>query len=97
MLIDDVRVALRVTSTMTDPEIRTLIDAAIEDMRRVGVRDELLCPESMNSLAKSAVVMYCKAAYGFDNSAASLYMQWYNQTVTSLMNSSLNECDEDGS
>ena len=94
-LVDDVRTALRVVSTKTDDEIQLYIDAAVSDMRRVGIRDKLLEPESMTPLARSAVVMFCKATYGHDNSAE--FPIWWNRyqwSVLALMNSSMNECDE---
>ena len=95
MLRDDVRVALRVTSTMTDVEIDALISAAISDMERVGVMDELLNPQTMSGLAKFAVIAFCKANYGFDNPDGPAYLERYKWTVTALMNSSMNESDED--
>lgn len=91
-LLDDVRVALRVTSTMTDVEVQGYIDAAIADMRRVGVREELLSEETMNSLARHAVVMFCKSSYGYDNSEADRFRRSYDWAVTALMNSTANEC-----
>ena len=93
-LIDDVRVSLRVVSDMTDVEVQGLIDAATQDMRRVGVRERLLS-EPMNALAKHAVVMFCKANYGFDNNDSDRYWQRYGWAVRSLMNSSANECAEE--
>jgi len=92
-LIDDVRVSLRVVSDMTDVEVQGLIDAAVQDMRRVGVRAALL-GDAMNPLAKSAVVMFCKANYGFDNNDSDRYWQRYHWAVTALMNSSANEAAE---
>lgn len=93
MLTDDVRVALRVTSDATDSEIEAMIDTAIADMRRVGVRDSLLNRESLTPMALNAVVMFCKANYGFDNKDAGTFWNRYQWTVTALMNSSMNECD----
>ena len=93
-LIDDVRVSLRVVSDMTDVEVQGLIDAAVQDMRRVGVRAELLTTESLNPLAKCAVVMFAKANYGFDNNDSDRYWQRYHWAVNALMNSSANECAE---
>ena len=92
-LIDDVKVSLRVVSDMTDVEVQGLIDAAMQDMRRVGIRAALL-GDPMNPLAKSAVVMFCKASYGFDNSDSDRYWQRYHWAVTALMNSSANEAAE---
>ena len=93
MLLDDVRVALRVTSDATDSEIEAMIDTAIADMRRVGVRDSLLNRESLTPMALNAVFMFCKANYGFDNKDAGTFWNRYQWTVTALMNSSMNECD----
>ena len=95
MLRDDVRVALRVTSTMTDVEIDALISAAICDMKRAGVRDELLDPNTMDGLVKFAVIAFCKSNYGFDNPDGPAYLERYKWTVTALMNSSMNESDEE--
>ena len=95
MLRDDVRVALRVTATMTDVEVDALISAAISDMERVGVRDELLDPKTMTGLAKFAVIAFCKANYGFDNPDGPAYLERYKWTVTALMNSAMNEADDE--
>jgi len=93
-LIDDVKVSLRVVSEMTDVEVQGLIDAATQDMRRVGVRGELLDAEKPNPLAKCAVLMFCKANYGFDNNDSDRCWQRYHWAVNALMNSSANECAE---
>ena len=90
MLTDDVRMALKVRSTITDDEIDMWINAAIEEMRRNGIREELLKRETMNSLAKSAVVMYCKANYGFDNADSDRNMERFKWTVMCMINSSMN-------
>lgn len=95
-LIDDVKVSLRVVSEMTDVEVQGLIDAATQDMRRVGVRGELLDAEKPNPLAKCAVLMFCKANYGFDNSEGSTYQERYKWCVLSMMNSSKNEAYAQG-
>jgi len=90
-LIDDVRSCLRVTSEMTDAEIQMWIDAAIADMARCGVKEDLLVQESMNSLAKSAVVCFVKAQYGYDNSEAPRFQESYRMMLAGLLNSSSNE------
>lgn len=90
-LKDDVRVALRVISTATDVEIEGYVDAAIADMRRFGVRDELLV-EPLNPLARNAVVMFCKASYGFDSKDYDRFWERYIWTCTALKNSDADEC-----
>lgn len=101
-LIDEVRPCLRVISTATDAEIQMWIDAAIADMRRCGVKDELLDVESMCPLAKSAVTCFVKSQYGYDNDEADRFMGSYQMMLTGLLNSKANEylfpddCQSDG-
>ena len=90
-LLDDVRSCLRVTSTISDPEIQMWIDAAIADMRRCGVRDDLLDTATMNSLAKSAVTCFVKANYGYDNAEAPRFQESYRMMLAGLLNSKSNE------
>ena len=92
-LLDDARMAIRATSTMTDPELVMQIEAAKADMRRAGVRDFLLREDRMEPLCKNAVILYVKAHYGLDNPDAARYGQWYQSTLASILNSSMNECD----
>lgn len=94
-LLDDVRAAERVVSDLTDGELQVYIDAAIAEMRRVGVRESLLDQESLTPLAKYAVFMHVKANYGHDDSEFPMWWTRFNQTVLSLVNSSMNECDTD--
>jgi hypothetical protein len=92
-LIDDARVAVRVTTSATDTELEAWVDAAIADMRRCGVKDALLDEQSetFDPLVRSAVILYVKANYGFDNSEAPRFMAAYRATVAGLLNSRANE------
>ena len=90
-LLDDVRGCLRVTSSLTDAEIQMWIDAALADMRRCGVKAELLVPETMNSLAKSAVACFVKGHYGYDNNEAPRFLESYRMMLAGLLNSRSNE------
>ena len=92
-LLDDARVAVRVTTSTTDSEIETWVNAALADMRRCGVKDELLDEdaETFDPMVRSAVICYVKANYGFDNSEAPRFMSAYHATVKGLLNSSANE------
>jgi hypothetical protein len=92
MLIDVVRKAMRVTSTMTDDEIEIYIEAAKADMRRLGIRAELIADEkTMHPMVKHAIMCYCASSYGLENPDATRYHNDYVWIVTSLVNSSLNE------
>ncbi len=89
-----VKTVLRVSADVYDAEIDMLIDSALCDLRRVGIReDEILAG---NPLVRKAVCCYCKANFGYDNSDASFYDKAYRQTVVDLMNSKANECAREG-
>lgn len=89
-----VKVVLRVSGDIYDTEINMLIDSAIEDMKRVGIREELLS-EELPPLVVKAVCTYCKAEFGFDNEEAPLIAESYRQIVCDLMNSKANICSGD--
>lgn len=94
MLLDEMRTAVRIMSTMTDSEIEAHIAAAFDDMRRAGIREELLDPKAPNAQVKEAVMMYCKANYGPDGSLGTAWLERYKWKLIDMMNSSMNECDE---
>lgn len=83
-LLDEVKVALRVTSDAFDTEIRGLIEAAKRDLNRVGVDEALV---DSDPLAKMAVVLFAKSRFGYDNSDASRFEDAYRQTVVDILNS----------
>lgn len=93
-LIDEAKVHLRVVTDMTDDEIATLVRAAIDDMRRLGVRESVISG-SMSPTVKMAVMFYCKAHYGYDNSEAMRFDNSYRMAVTNLMHSEACEPEED--
>lgn len=96
-LVDEARTVVRVCHSKTDGEIQAYIDAALADMRRVGIRESLLDADSLSPLAKMAAFFYVEANYGHDNPKEfPIWWERYMLTVTSLMNSVANECDEDG-
>lgn len=92
-LLDDARVAVRVTSIATDSELQMWVDAAIADMRRCGVRDELLDEEAetFDPMVRSAVICYVKANYGYDNAEAPRFTATYKAILAALLNSKANE------
>jgi len=91
-LLDDMRMRVRVTSTATDAEIDDEIFAAIEDLRRCGVKDALLDNEKPHPLVKHAIAMYCRAYYGMDNAVERpQFIAAYERTLCDLLNSKANE------
>lgn len=92
-LLSDIKVAVRVSSEATDSEIQMWIDAALADMERVGIREELLdtsAGDLKNSLVKAAVTCYVKANYGYDVEERAQFDDSYRRLVCGLLNSSAN-------
>lgn len=90
-LLDEMRTRLRVASTMTDEEIEGEIYAALADMRRCGVKSELLDTSDPSPLVKHAIALYCKAYYGYDNAERPQFIAAYERTLCDLLNSKANE------
>jgi len=86
-LLDKVRRSLFLTSTVPDEVLQGLISSALDDMHRVGIRDELLQDDNMSPMATHAVIAYCNAFYNVDSIKTPVWLKSYNDTVTSLMNS----------
>lgn len=62
-LREEVKVRLRLRSAaFDDAEVQPLIDACMRDMDRVGVK-----ANENDPLTRQAVVMYCKANFGFSD------------------------------
>lgn len=86
-LHDTVRVALRVKSEALEPEIDALVESCLQDMRRVGVPEDMLTEETPDPLVVLAVITWCKGHFGYDNSEASRFLNSYRETLHSIMNS----------
>lgn len=95
-LLDDMRLAVRATSTAMDSEIQAWIDSALADMRRVGVDETQLDPESPSAAVRSAVTCWVKGNFGYDNDEAARFLDSYRSIVIGLLNSSANVVTSDG-
>jgi len=103
-LLDDVKVAVRVSHDATDSEVEGLIAAAMFDMANKGVSVAWLGTDPMAptfsfddidegalpAMAKQAIVTYVKANYGYDNDEAERFEKSYDSIVCSLLNSRFN-------
>lgn len=102
-LLDDVRTALRVTTTLTDGEIGTYIGTALFDMQNKGVKPEFLADDAYDDaeseegadympIVKTAVINFCKAQYGRDVEASerNACIASYKSIVASLLNGKQN-------
>lgn len=77
-IIDDVKVALRVAPATVEfnGEIQGLIDAAEADLQLAGVIPEKV--DVADPLIKRAIVVYCKANFGYDNPDADRLQRAYD-------------------
>lgn len=81
MLLDDVKNALRVSGPDFDIEIQDLIEAAKADLALAGITKL----DETDSLIKRAVVLYCKANFGYeDPTMAELFNKSYQSLKTHL-------------
>ena len=60
MLLDDVKLALRVTVSAYDTEITSLIGAAKQDLKIAGVA----LPDPLDDVTTRAIITYCRANFG---------------------------------
>ena len=91
-ILDDVKTALRISNTAYNTEITDLIDAAKLDLQYAGI----LSVDDTDKAQKQAIITYCKAMFGFQNSDAdklwksyemqrdklSLHQQYVYYTIT---------------
>lgn len=66
MLLNDVKLALRISNTAYDTEIQDLIDQAKADLKLCGVYEAKIVDTDV--LIKRAIVTYSKANFGLNNS-----------------------------
>jgi len=59
-MLDQVKLALRISTTAYDSELTYLIDAAKLDLGIAGV----VLPEELDPLVQRAVITYCKMSFG---------------------------------
>lgn len=85
-MLNKVKLALRLSGMAYDPEVKDLIAAAVADLRLVGIA----VPEAEGTpgtlgdpLLDRAVVLYAKAAFGYD-ADAERYRKAYDYLKCSL-------------
>lgn len=74
-MIDDVRMALRITTTAFDNELNTLIEAAKLDLGIAGVE----VPSTIDAIVNRAIVTYCKCNFGSPDEYARLKASYDEQ------------------
>lgn len=76
-LLDDVKTALRVSGTDLNGEITDLISAAKADLELTGIVHATAIDDT-DPLIKRAIIVYCKANFGFDNDEAERFQKSYD-------------------
>ena len=79
-MLEEVKVALRVTSNRFDDEIETLIAACKTDLRIAGVT----AVDESDPIIKRVIVLYCKANFGYDNPESDKFQRSYDMLKCSL-------------
>lgn len=72
-MIEDVKLSLRISTDDFDTEIQDLIEAAKIDLNISGVNKT----EESDYLTKRAIIIYCKAHFGYDNPDAERFEESY--------------------
>jgi uncharacterized phage protein (predicted DNA packaging) len=81
-LLEDVKLALRITSSAFDSEVQDLIDAAKADLQLSGVHSDRLNDD--DPLIRRAIVTYAKAHFGYDNPEAERFQRSYDMLKAHL-------------
>jgi hypothetical protein len=84
MLIDEVKPVLRITASDFNGEIQGLIDAAKVDLRISGINNI----DETDALIKRAIILYCKANFGYDNPDSDKFQKSYDMLKNHLALSS---------
>ena len=73
-MLEKVKLALRVSGNIFDLEIQDLIDAAKLDLKITGV----VKVNDTDPLIQRAIIVYCKANFGYDNNEAERFQKSYD-------------------
>ncbi|HEX9060407.1 MAG TPA: head-tail connector protein [Clostridia bacterium] len=88
MILDDIKTCLRIKNSSFDTEINDLISACQNDLMLSGIiQDKAL--DVTDPLIKRAIIVYCKAYFGFDNPDADRLQESYKMLKMHLCLSSI--------
>lgn len=73
--LDNVKMALRITTTVYDSELTYLIAAAKLDLGIAGV----VVPETLDAIVERAIITYCKLHFGIPDDAERLQRSYDEQ------------------
>ena len=81
-MLDTIKNSIRINNNSFDDEILLLIESCKLDLKTSGVAPSLIKEES--SLIKQAIILYCKANFGFDNQEADRFNRSYDLLKSNL-------------
>ncbi|WP_079479715.1 head-tail connector protein [Halobacillus salinus] len=85
MLESKVKTALRLKNTAFDIEVAGLIAAAKADLVQSGIDKSVVDKENtIDPLIERAIIVYCKANFGYDNDEADRFAKSYETLKTHL-------------
>ncbi|HBM74712.1 MAG TPA: DNA-packaging protein [Clostridiaceae bacterium] len=76
MLIDKIKLALRIDDNSLDEDIQDTIDAAIADLRLCGILESKIV--ETDPLILRAIKTFCKAEFSVDEKEAERYRESYD-------------------
>lgn len=84
MLLEKIKLSLRIFDDIFDPEIEDLIEAALSNLETSGIKNiNISDPQIIR-----AVTLYCKANFGFNNNESEQFQNCYINLVKHLATSS---------
>ena len=96
-MLEEVKMALRISNNAYNDEIQNLIDACKSDLETSGVAPSYFLEAKYKALIKRAIVTYCKAEFGFDNPDAQRLHESYElqkQKLSIVYHEEIKEVEE---
>ena len=81
-MLEDIKKALRISTTLLDDEIIDIIESAKADLKLSGVLENKIT--DIDPLIKRAVIIYAKASFGLDNKDSEKYQRSYDSLKNHL-------------
>ena len=88
MLVESIKFSLRITESDFDDEINSLIEMCKSDLETSGVAPSFFEENKeikLYNLYQSAVINYCKAEFGYDNSESERFRKSYEILKTKMV------------
>ena len=81
-MLNKVKLALRISNNAFDNELNDLISACKKELELSGIASSNIIDS--DKMIIQAIIMYCKANFGYDNPEAERYTNSYNSIKTFL-------------